>query len=81
MKADYDWQELYQAAVLETDRERIHLRIRAAKAAIDARLHELQMDHGGIPEERQAISDALAGLNLLRKEIETRAHDTGSSKA
>jgi hypothetical protein len=28
------------------------------------------MDHGGTPEERQAISDALAGLNVLRRELE-----------
>ncbi|HZE27962.1 MAG TPA: hypothetical protein VE083_11265 [Terriglobales bacterium] len=81
MKADYAWQELYEAAVLETNHEKMQPRIRAAKAAIDARLHELQLDHGGAPEERQAISDALAGLNLLRKEIETRSYDTGSSKA
>jgi phage FluMu protein gp41 len=56
-------------------------RVLAAKAAIDARLHEFRMDHEGTPEEPVAISDALAGLNLLRREIETRAHDTGSSKA
>jgi hypothetical protein len=28
------------------------------------------MDHGGKPEERQAISDALAALNLIRRELE-----------
>ncbi len=81
MKADYAWQELYEAAVLETNHEKIQPRIREAKAAIDARLHEMQLDHGGTPEERDAISDALAGLNVLRREVETRAHDTGSSKA
>jgi hypothetical protein len=74
MKADYAWQELYEAAILETSREKMQPRILAAKTAIDARLYELQRDHGGTPEERQAISDALTGLNLLRKEIETRAH-------
>jgi phage FluMu protein gp41 len=81
MKADYAWQELYEAAILETNCEKMQSRVREAKAAIDARLHELQMDHGGTPEETQAVSDALAGLNLLRREIETRSHDTGSSKA
>jgi phage FluMu protein gp41 len=81
MKADYPWQELYEAAILETNVEKMQPRVLEAKAAIDARLHELQLDHQGTPEERLALSDALAGLNLLRKEIETRAHDTGSSKA
>ena len=61
------WQELYEAAILETDLGKMQPRVYAAKAAIDARLHELQLDHGGTPEERQAISDALAGLNVLRK--------------
>jgi hypothetical protein len=42
------------------------------KAAIDARLQELQTDHGGISEERQAISDALVGLKVLRRELEAR---------
>jgi hypothetical protein len=48
-------------------------RIRVAKSAIDTRLWEMQMDHGGTPEERQAISDALAGLSALRRELEGRS--------
>jgi len=79
MKADDVWQELYKAAVLETDDKNLPNRIRAAKAAIDARLHELQLDHGGTPEERQAITDALHGLTVLRSELETPSQDTGSS--
>ena len=81
MKADDVWQELYKAAVLETDDKNLPNRIRAAKAAIDDRLHELQFDHGGTPEERQAITDALGGLNGLRRELQTRSHETGSSNA
>jgi len=72
VKPDYPWQELYEAAIVETKFEKLFPLVREAKAAIDARLHELQMDHGGTPEERLAISDALAGLNVLRREIETR---------
>ena len=30
---------------------------------------ELQLDHGGTPEERQAIEDAVHDLNALRKEL------------
>ena len=81
MKADDVWQELYKAAVLEADDEKLQERIQAAKAAIDARLHQLQLDHGGAPDERQAISDALAGLNVLRSELEARTQDAGSSNA
>jgi hypothetical protein len=81
MRADYVWDESYKAAVLETDDKKLPDRIRAAKGAIDTRLHELQMDHGGTPEERLAITDALAGLNVLRRELERRSQDTGSNKA
>ena len=68
-KERYVWEEVYKAAVLELDREKLPERVRAAKAAIDVRLHELQLDHGGTPEERQALSDALATLNVIRREL------------
>jgi hypothetical protein len=80
MQADYVWQESYQAAMIETDDKMLPNRLQLAKAAIDTRLHDLQMDHGGTPEERQAISDALAGLNILRRELEKRSSEKGSSK-
>ena len=79
MTPEYIWQELYQAAIIETDDGKLPNRLRAAKAAIDNLLHELQLDHGGTPEERLAISDALAGLNVLRKELQTRS-EKGSSR-
>jgi len=59
------------AALVEADENKLRERIRAAKAAIDTRLHELQMDHGGTPDERQAISDALEGLSILRRELQS----------
>jgi hypothetical protein len=62
VKADYPWQELYEAAVVETNREQMHPLIQAAKAAIDARLHDLQMDHGGTPEERHASAMHMLAL-------------------
>ena len=80
MKAHFDWQELYEAALLETNREKMQPRIRAAKAAIEARLQKMQLGHGGTPKERQAVSDALTGLNLLHKKIETRFHDSFSDR-
>ncbi|HYU44983.1 MAG TPA: hypothetical protein VEK84_02255 [Terriglobales bacterium] len=81
MKADYAWQELYEAAVLETDDWKLAKRLPVVKAGIDTRLHELQMDHHVRGEERQAISDALKGLNVLRRELETRSHEMALSKA
>jgi len=81
MKAHYVWEESYEAAILETDDKKLPKRIQAAKSAIDDRLHDLQTDHGGTPEERQAISDALAGLNVLRRELQIRSPEPGSRNA
>lgn len=67
------WEELYSAAALETDDEKLPKRIQAAKASTDARIRELQSDHGGTPAERHAICDALAKLNVLRRELESRS--------
>jgi hypothetical protein len=69
------WRELYRNAFVETDDRKLPNLIQVAKAAIYDRIHELLMDHGGTPEERQAISDALAGLNILRRELEKRSSD------
>jgi hypothetical protein len=73
VRARYIWEESYQAAILETNDTKLHKRILDAKAGIDTRLHELRMDHGGTPEERQAITDALAGLSVLRRELQLRS--------
>ena len=67
--------------MLQTDDGKLPECLHAAKAAIDARLYELQLDHGGTPEERQAISDALSNLNVIRRELESRSQDTGSSNS
>src|SRR5215510_3600425 len=72
MKTDYPWQELYEAAILET---KLLTRL-PEKAAIDARLQEMVTDHGGTFEERQAISDALVGLNVLGRDLQARSHAT-----
>jgi hypothetical protein len=81
MKADYAWQEPYGAAVLETDDGELAKRLPVVKAGIDTRLQELQMDYQVTPEERLAIRAALTGLDVLRKDLERRSHETGSSKA
>ena len=68
IKTKYDWQEHYATALLETDWSKIEEKIEVAEKGIRVRLHEFSMNHGGTPEENQAIEDALSGLNVLRKE-------------
>jgi hypothetical protein len=64
-----EWTSLYQAAILETDWSQIEGRIEAASSAIAAKLHEFSLNHGGTPEENQAIQDALHGLTVLGGEV------------
>ena len=78
IKAKCGWQELYATALLETDWSKMEGRIQTAENGIRARLHEFSMNHGGTPEENQAIEDALNGLNGLRKEV---AAGQGSKRA
>jgi hypothetical protein len=67
-----EWEKLYQAAILETDWSKIERRIQSADSAISARLHDFSVDHGGTPEEKQRIQDALSGLSVLRREVVAR---------
>ena len=69
IQTKYGWQELYATALLETDWSKIDEKIQAAENGIRTRLHEFSMNHGGTPEENQAIEDALHGLDILRKEV------------
>jgi hypothetical protein len=64
-----DWEKLYQAAILETDWSKIEERIQVTDSAISARLQEFSTSHGGTPEEKQRIEDALSGLRALRREV------------
>jgi len=69
MNTGHEWEKLYRTAVLETDWTKIEGDIQAAENAIRARLHEFSMNHGGTPEENQAIMDARKRLDVLRKEV------------
>ena len=68
----YVWEELYEAAILETDDKKLPDSLQAAKVAIQSRLQEIQADRNSPPEELQAIVDALHGLKVLRTELEKR---------
>jgi hypothetical protein len=63
-----DWVALYQSALTELEQAKMSGRIEAAKAAIVARMEKLCTIPGLHPEERQAIEDALRGLNFLKRE-------------
>jgi hypothetical protein len=65
----YPWEEPYSTAVLEADRSKLAKRIKAARSAISQRVQELNADHHGSPEERRAIDNALAALDLLSTEV------------
>lgn len=69
MFAEQRWQRFYEAAVLETDWSKMEMRIEAAKSAMQERLHEFSMNHGGTPEENQALADALNALKVLRSDL------------
>jgi hypothetical protein len=69
MNTRYNWHESYKAALLETDWTKMHERLKSAESEIHKRQYVLSMDHGGTPEERQAIADALNGMKSLRKEV------------
>jgi hypothetical protein len=75
-----EWQEAYQAAMLETEHSRLKQKILDAEAAIFKRRHELShgAPHAGTSltathAERMKISDALSSLNTLRNELQKGA--------
>jgi len=69
MRPSYDWERLYTAVILETDRSKLKGRIDAAQAAIESRLKEMNSDHGNGGDERLEIQSALASLEALRKRV------------
>lgn len=66
----YEWEETFNAAMMETDRSKRQERIDAAQTAINRRIEEIKLNPSdGSPEERQAIANAQLGLNLFREEV------------
>jgi hypothetical protein len=68
MTSKYSWYEFYKTALLETDWTKMQERIQEAESAMDERQRVLSADHGGAPEERQALADAISGLRVLRRD-------------
>ncbi|HXW89775.1 MAG TPA: hypothetical protein VEK33_04445 [Terriglobales bacterium] len=60
-----NWRELYQAALFETDRQRLSRRIALAEQALIARGRELFFNADAHVAEQQAIENALNALHAL----------------
>ena len=63
-----DWQNEYQAALVELDRKKLPERVAASETTIFNRLQVISQssDHQA---ERQAIEDALTALRFLKRDI------------
>ena len=64
--SEYAWRDLYQAALFETDRDRVPERIAEAEKAILARIKELFVVTADHIEEDLILDDALYALRALR---------------
>jgi len=60
------WEDLYVAAVLETDPGKISEKISLAQDALRERWHELRQVPLARNREKQRVEDAIRTLNLLR---------------
>jgi len=70
------WVDLYHAALLEVDYEKLPERLKLAEDAIGVRLQVLAAS--GLSDELQAIQDARQNLRVLQREME--AHRTSTTQ-
>ena len=68
-----EWQQAYQAALLEVDPAKLRDRIVHAYAAIQAYRDEASRNNSDVNYE--ALSDALSNLRVLRREAGLPAND------
>jgi hypothetical protein len=61
-----DWEKLYRAAIIESDRSKLLQRVEDAEAAIHKRSRSLSKSPGNSGKEQEAITRALYMLSLLR---------------
>ena len=72
--AAVSWHTLYQAALFETDRQMIPIRIAEAEKAILSRVRELFVVNTDHIEEDQILDDALYALRALRNCVTPEAN-------
>jgi hypothetical protein len=73
LSGNRNWDQLYVAALFETDKTRIPDRIAEAKKAIVSRARYLFSSGADTIEEDQALDDALYALQALQSCLELRA--------
>ena len=61
-----DWEKLYRAAIVESDRSKLLQRVEDAEAAILERSRSLSKSPANSGKEQEAITQALHILSLLR---------------
>jgi hypothetical protein len=65
VNSQFQWQQLYRAALLEVRTEDLDERIAAAEKAIQQRIAELRRDDSSPGEEYHALDDALRMLRAV----------------
>jgi len=70
------WRELYRAALLELNLDKLGERVNAAEEAIHARA---SLNAGVLNDERVALRDATAALNVLKDGIKRTNPPANSS--
>lgn len=66
------WKELYQAAICESDLNKLPERIADAETALVMRTRELSYTSGDKFEEKDSLDDALCILHALRSSLKRR---------
>lgn len=66
--AEFGWQKIYRAALLEEDGAKILARCEEAETAIKERLRQVTEEAGDSTAERQLLSSALHNITLLKSE-------------
>jgi hypothetical protein len=77
------WKDLYQAAIWESDLNRLPERIAEAESALVTRMRDLWYASGDKFEEEDSLEDAMCILQALRGSLERRASgiQAGSTSA
>lgn len=64
----WEWQRLYQEALVELDNDKLPERVAAAETAIMDRMQALSPNRPNV-SERHALEDGLATLRILKREV------------
>ena len=74
-----NWRELYQAALFETDQQKLSSRIAKAERALLLRTRELFKTFESSSEEAQALNKGLYALRALRTCLKLKTSETDAA--